>query len=353
MNEDLKLFCENLETEKNRLGRTLEDWRRGILNESDFQKLLREATDFLVDKKEIIRREKQKLESRINTDSSDIFKCLNDTFISYSKAFDEARQASLHNTTEKTNISYQKIQKAILLLMEAAHFLEGYREYHEAKARFKELKKMIGSEKLLKLLTIQMTEFLFRQVDEFWSKSVYQEGRIVLQICGQRVSDLLRKASETGKQEELDERLEKIRRLGARAEAFIPGKEIIDFREAARIQNLVKTGFLALADRLISDLEDLSAPCRIFFRQYDSYQDFPEEENSTILSADEIRRLVSETGWEAATCKLSESALKTYTEKLTRLNFRISANNQKLAEMFKAQTDFSVSGETASNNCRE
>jgi hypothetical protein len=336
MNEDLKLFCEALENEKNTLGKTFEDWRRGILNESDFLRLLRETINFLVDKKEIIHGEKQKLENRVNTASRDIFKCLNDSFIRFSEAYGAAYQASLHNTTEKTSVCYQKIQEAVLLLIQAARFLEGYREYHEAKTRFIELKKMIDSERLLKLMTIQMTEFLFRQVDEFWSKSVYQEGRIVLQMCGQRVSDLSRKTSETGKQAELEKRMEKLHRLGAQAEAFISAKEMADFKELTLIQNLVRNGFLVLAERLISDLESLSTPCRMFFQEYDSYQNFLKEKNPPVISTDEIRRLISEAGWESAACKLSESTLKAYTEKLTCLNFAVSANNRKLAEKFKA-----------------
>jgi hypothetical protein len=338
MNADLKLFCENLESEKNALGKTFEDWRRGILNASDFQKALRKATRFLVDKKEVIWQEKQKLENRLSTESGNIFKCLNDTFISYSKAYEIAYQASLHDTTEKTNICYQKVQESSLLLMDAVHFLEGYREYHETKNRFIELKKMLGSERLLKLLTIQMTEFLFRQVDEFWSKSVYQEGKIVLQICRQRLSDLLRKISEADKQEELEKRLEKIYRLAVQAEAFISGKKIADFKELTPIQNLVKTGFFVLAERLINDLEHLFTSCRMFFQEYDAYQNFLNEGNPPVISTDEIRRFISEAGWESAFCRLSAATLKAYTEKLTDLNFQTAANNLKLAEKFKTQT---------------
>lgn len=339
MEEDLKLFCENLESEKNTLDKIFENRQRGILNESDFQKALRKTTRFLTDKKEVIWQEKQKLENIISTESGRFFKCLNDTFILYYEAYDTAYQSSLHNTPEKMTVSYHKARESYLLLIEAAHFIEGYREYHRAKLCFTDLKKIIDSERLLNLPTLQLTEFLFRQVDEFWSKSVYREGQIVLQICQSRLFDLRRKTSEAGGScEELENRLEKIYELGARAENFISEKKNVDFKELTAVRNLVKKGLFVVAERLTSDLENLFTQCRIFFQKYDSYQDFLKEGDSPAIADDEIRLLISSAGWEFAANRLSEATLKIYLQKLTHLNLQVSVTNRKIAEKIKPET---------------
>lgn len=335
MDDDLKLFCENLESEKNSLYGIFENRERGVLNESDFQKTLQNTTRLLVDKKEVVRQEKEKLENNIPTESERFFKCLNDAFILYDEAYGLVDQSSLHSSPEKITIAYQKARECYLLLINIVHFIEGYREYNKATLCFSDLKKTIGSPRLLNLPTLRVTELLFRQVDDFWSRSLYQEGLLVLQICQSRLTDLLRKTFEAGRRKELENRLDKIYELGTRAENFIFGNRMVDFKELTEVRNLVKNGFFELAERLTGDLEHLFTQCRVFFQKYDSYRNFLKESDSPVISDDEIRLLISNADWESATNHLAEASLTICLEKLTQLNHQVSVNNRKIAEKIK------------------
>jgi hypothetical protein len=337
MAEDLEISLEGARLTMASLAHSYDDYVHGALNISDLQKAVKKAIEILGGEKERIRRERLFLRARIGGGPPDPFRCLDDKFGEYSSVLGEARSLSLHSDPGKIMGAYIKSCQLHRLLIETAGMLGGYREYLEVIGQYIELKKLVRPEQLLKLLTIRTTGVLFGQVGEFWNGTAYQEGFVALGICKARIGGLLsKKCPPPESAERLTARLDVIRLLGDRAERLFPGNTVLSFDEVGGLREMITKGYLALAERLIYDLEFVAAPCGMFFSEYDRYLQFIGDGPGELVSLEEIKAAIEREGWKVAAFKLSVGMLHSNSEMLIRLNLEVSENQGRLAKIVKA-----------------
>lgn len=240
------------------------------------------------------------------------------------KEFEEARnQAYKLFDHRKYKEALRQLKSAARSLAAMTLLVQSYTDVKSAKTDAAQLLELIRAESLRELPTIISIMRMIELAKGFMHDKQYGQASFVARFCRRQCGPLLhREQVATEKEQQLTDRLMQIGTVRARTAQWISDSAEDGVAMIEELQKLLSGGWLTLATNLIVDCEIRLAPRRRFHESYhralNSGTIYP-----TTNARVEIDDLAKQRCWNAATQRLSETAMADCTQRLALLKARV------------------------------
>jgi hypothetical protein len=250
-------------------------------------------------------------------------------------SFENAVSAALELTKlAKFKEALVQFERGRDALQGIAKFLEAQQEYRKNREIYETIVEMIKSDYLKKLTSMRILAQLLSEVEDLLKAEKHHQAQIVARLCLNRAGPLLDVEKNPGnKSKELLAQLNEFAQVCDRSTMFIvhPNSNSSIKSAVLSLQPLVGEGYLVLTEMLMGDLEVEISPRRTLVFEYRSYIEACDAQRKTErVSLDELREIVLNQSWFAATDHLLEIALSDAKSEINILEGTIEMMSQSL-----------------------
>lgn len=241
---------------------------------------------------------------------------------------DDGINAALgHKNRNQFTKAVAEIKKVRDAIEEIRRFTAAHEEYEATRGAYRRIEVLLESEYIMQCTSIKVLSGLLSEVEGLLKTAEYRQARTILRMCKQRSTTLetveLQRDARSGS---LLQRVERISEICCQSERFSITSDSTIKQACEVLRSIIERGYLVLARRLIEDIEIALAPRLSLVAEHDRHlRMFKGRAAEKVVSAEQLKSMVAQTSWIAATDSLLRTALTELSWDLERLDQDIAS----------------------------